>query len=159
MFGMSLPEILIIVIIAVLFLGPEKLPETMVSIAKFFKGVKKTVNDVKSNFESEIKIAELKQDAQKYKESLQNATDTVRKKLTFEELDEIKKNLNSATSSINESIQTIKNPTKKAYDEIFDTKKNNENTQTNLSKDENKMFLPKSEQLPNDKNIRQTEID
>ena len=37
MFGMSLPEIIVIAVIAVLFLGPDKLPSAMVEIAKFFK--------------------------------------------------------------------------------------------------------------------------
>ena len=94
MFGMSLPEILVIAIIAVLFLGPDKLPSTMVQVAKFLKSLKKTVNDVKSSFDQEMKIQELKEDAKKYKESLTQASDTVRKKLTFEELDAIKNNVN-----------------------------------------------------------------
>ncbi|BCX79667.1 hypothetical protein LBC_11290 [Campylobacter sp. 19-13652] len=118
MFGMSLPEILIIAIIAVLFLGPDKLPEAMVQIAKFFKTVKKGVNDAKASFESEIKIAELKEDAQKYKQSLEEATSTVRKKLTFEELDEIKKNLNSGAEAINKGLNTIKNPVNAVKDEL-----------------------------------------
>lgn len=118
MFGMSLPEILIIAVIAVLFLGPDKLPEAMVQIAKFFKTVKKGVNDAKASFESEIKIAELKQDAQKYKQSLEEATSSVRKKLTFEELDEIKKNLNSGTEAINKGLNTVKDPLGMVKDEL-----------------------------------------
>ncbi|OQX73864.1 MAG: Sec-independent protein translocase TatB, partial [Campylobacteraceae bacterium 4484_4] len=43
MFGMSFGEILIIAIIAILFLGPDKLPEAMVKIAKFFKSFKKSI--------------------------------------------------------------------------------------------------------------------
>ena len=70
MFGMSLPEIIVIAVIAVLFLGPDKLPSAMVEIAKFFKTVKKTVNDAKSSFDQEIKIQYLKEDAKKYKESI-----------------------------------------------------------------------------------------
>ena len=31
MFGMSLPEIIVIAVIAVLFLGPDKLPSAMVT--------------------------------------------------------------------------------------------------------------------------------
>ena len=54
----------------------------MVEIAKFFKTVKKTVNDAKSSFDQEIKIQELKEDAKKYKESIAKTTETVRKKLT-----------------------------------------------------------------------------
>ena len=36
MFGMGLTEIFLIAIVAVLFLGPDKLPSTMIEIAKFF---------------------------------------------------------------------------------------------------------------------------
>ena len=77
MFGMSLPEIIIIAVVAVIFLGPDKLPDAMVKIAKFFKMFKQTVNSAKSTFEQEVKIAELKEDAKKYKESVQNATNAV----------------------------------------------------------------------------------
>ena len=108
MFGMSLPEIIVIAVIAVLFLGPDKLPSAMVEIAKFFKTVKKTVNDAKSSFDQEIKIQELKEDAKKYKESIAKTTETVRKKLTFEELDELKKGVNDVTSGITDGINDVK---------------------------------------------------
>ena len=108
MFGMSLPEIIVIAVIAVLFLGPDKLPSAMVEIAKFFKTVKKTVNDAKSSFDQEIKIQELKEDAKKYKESIAKTTETVRKKLTFEELDELKKGVNDVTSGITDSLNDVK---------------------------------------------------
>ncbi|ALV65122.1 Sec-independent protein translocase protein TatB [Campylobacter fetus] len=109
MFGMSLPEIIIIAIIAVIFLGPDKLPDAMVKIAKFFKLFKQTVNSAKSTFEQEVKIAELKEDAKKYKDNIANAASSVRKKLTFEELDELKSTVGDAKSSINESLADIKN--------------------------------------------------
>ena len=117
MFGMSLPEIIVIAVIAVLFLGPDKLPSAMVEIAKFFKTVKKTVNDAKSSFDQEIKIQELKEDAKKYKESIAKTTETVRKKLTFEELDELKKGVNDVTigitdglNDVKKSVEAVKNP-------------------------------------------------
>ena len=109
MFGMSLPEILVIAIIAVLFLGPDKLPSTMVQVAKFLKSLKKTVNDVKSSFDQEMKIQELKEDAKKYKESLTQASDTVRKKLTFDELDAIKNNVNDVGDLVKDGLNDAKN--------------------------------------------------
>ncbi len=112
MFGMSLPEIIIIAVVAVIFLGPDKLPDAMVKIAKFFKVFKQTINSAKSTFEQEVKIAELKEDAKKYKESVQNATNAVRKKLTFEELDELKSSINETKNSVNESLENIKNDIK-----------------------------------------------
>ncbi|KEA46446.1 preprotein translocase subunit TatB [Campylobacter mucosalis] len=118
MFGMSLPEILIIAIIAVLVLGPDKLPDAMVSIAKFFKTVKKGVNDAKATFDQEVKIAELKEDAKKYTQSITQATENVRKKLTFEELDEIKKGVSEATSGINDAIDGVKKSAKAVTDPV-----------------------------------------
>ncbi len=110
MFGMSLPEILVIAVIAVLVLGPDKLPEAMVQIAKFFKMFKKGINDAKSTFDQEVKIAELKEDAKKYKESIESATQSVRKKLTFEELDELKKGVTDAVGGIKSAVDTLNNP-------------------------------------------------
>ncbi|CZE47172.1 Sec-independent protein translocase protein TatB [Campylobacter geochelonis] len=108
MFGMSFPEILVIAIIAVIALGPEKLPKAMVEIAKYFKIIKKSVNDAKSSFEQEIRIAELKEDAKKYKDSMAKTQENIRKKLTFEELDELKNGINSVKSSANETLEDIK---------------------------------------------------
>ncbi|QCD52893.1 Sec-independent protein translocase protein TatB [Campylobacter sp. RM16192] len=133
MFGMSLPEIIIIAIIGVLFLGPDKLPSAMVEIARFFKTIKKTVNDAKANFDQEIKIAELKEDAKKYKENITKTTESVRKKLTFEELDELKKDVNDITGGLNKnisdiksSIDNIKNPQNIVKDAVLGDKNNEE---------------------------------
>jgi len=78
MFGIGFTEILLISIIAILFLGPDKLPETMVQIAKFIKSVKKTVGDAKSSLEEEMKIADLKDEALNYKKQLDSATNELR---------------------------------------------------------------------------------
>ncbi|MEE3777158.1 Sec-independent protein translocase protein TatB [Campylobacter sp. CX2-4080-23] len=109
MFGMGISEIIIIAVVAVIVLGPDKLPNAMVNIAKFFKVFKQTINGAKSTFEQEIKIAELKEDAKKYKDSLTNGIDGVRKKLTFEELDELKSNINSINNSTQKSLADIQN--------------------------------------------------
>lgn len=74
MFGMGLSEIFFIVVIAILFLGPDKLPDTMVQIAKFFRSIKRTVNEAKTSLEEELKISELKEEAFKYKQQLDEAT-------------------------------------------------------------------------------------
>ncbi len=70
MFGMGFVEILIIAVIAILFLGPDKLPSAMVEVAKFFRGVKKTVGDVKDSLEQEMNVADLKEEALAYKKEL-----------------------------------------------------------------------------------------
>ena len=104
MFGMSLPEIIVILVIAVLVLGPDKLPEALVKFAKFFKYFKAQVSSAKSNFEQEVRIAELKADAAKLKSSVTDISSNVRKKLTFEELDELKKSASDFSTELKSSL-------------------------------------------------------
>ncbi len=74
MFGMGFTEILVIGIIAILFLGPDKLPETMVEIAKFLRNVKKTVTNAKSSIESELHVSDIRNEMDSYKRELTAAS-------------------------------------------------------------------------------------
>ena len=73
MFGMGFTELLVIAVIAVLFLGPDKLPSTMVEIAKFFRSMKQTVNSVKDSINEEIHLEDIKKEALEYKQKLLEA--------------------------------------------------------------------------------------
>ena len=73
MFGMGFTEIVIIMVIAILFLGPDKLPGAMVDIAKFFRQMKKTVGTMKDTLEEEMNVSEIKQEALAYKKELLDA--------------------------------------------------------------------------------------
>ncbi|MBD3797484.1 MAG: Sec-independent protein translocase subunit TatB [Campylobacterales bacterium] len=74
MFGMGFTEILVIAVIAILFLGPDKLPSTMVEIAKFFRSMKNTIGTMKSSLEEEMSVADIKKEALAYKEELERAS-------------------------------------------------------------------------------------
>ena len=73
MFGMGFMEILFIAIVAIIFLGPEKLPGAMVDIAKFIKNIKNAITDAKNTINEEIDIDELKREALGYKAKLEEA--------------------------------------------------------------------------------------
>ncbi|BCD67856.1 Sec-independent protein translocase protein TatB [Nitratiruptor sp. YY09-18] len=75
MFGMGFTEILMIAVIAIIFLGPEKLPQFLIDIAKFFKSFKRAINDAKTQLEQEVKIAELKEEALEYKEKFKSVAE------------------------------------------------------------------------------------
>ncbi|MBN1838700.1 MAG: Sec-independent protein translocase subunit TatB [Campylobacterales bacterium] len=111
MFGLGFSEILVIAIIAILFLGPEKLPDAMVKGAKFFKSFKNSINDVKSSFEQEMKIQELKEEALTYKKKLDEAATSAKKVITFDELEEIKKTTQGVTDSLKELENSVKEST------------------------------------------------
>ena len=91
MFGIGFTELLLISIIAILFLGPDKLPQALVEMAKFIKGVKKTIGDAKSSLEEEMKIADLKEEAMNYKKQLNDATAELKgfKNISLDDFDDV----------------------------------------------------------------------
>ena len=91
MFGIGFTELLLISIVAILFLGPDKLPQAMIDIAKFIKSVKKTIGEAKSSLEEEMKIADLKEEALSYKKQLDEATNELKnfKNIDFDDFNDI----------------------------------------------------------------------
>lgn len=86
MFGMGITEIFLIAIVAVLFLGPDKLPSTMIEIAKFFRSVKGTVNSAKASIEDEIRLSGIKESVMDYKAELTNASSELTRMTDFTEI-------------------------------------------------------------------------
>jgi len=76
---MGFTEILLIAVIAILFLGPDKLPSTMIEIAKFFRSVKNTIGSVKDSLEEEMHVDTIKKEALAYKKELLKASESLHK--------------------------------------------------------------------------------
>ncbi len=77
MFGMGFMEIFLIAVVAIVALGPEKLPTAMVEIAKFLKKFKSGVEDAKSTLDNELNITEMKAEAAKYRAQIEDAKSTL----------------------------------------------------------------------------------
>ncbi|EAI5193605.1 Sec-independent protein translocase subunit TatB [Campylobacter jejuni] len=90
---MSFGEIIVILVVAILVLGPDKLPEAIVQITKILKAVKRNIDDAKSSIEKEIRINDLKEEAKKYKDEFSSTNENIRKKLSFEEFDDLKRDI------------------------------------------------------------------
>lgn len=108
MFGLGFTEILIIGVIAILFLGPDKLPQTMIEIAKFFRSVKRTVASAKESLEEEMHISDMKEEAMNYKKELTSASSELARLTNLDD--------------INSEIDDIKKEAKVLPDDISDTK-------------------------------------
>ncbi len=67
MFGLGIMEIFVILVVAVIALGPEKLPSVAVDVAKFLKKLKSGIEDAKSTLDNELNISGLKEEASKFK--------------------------------------------------------------------------------------------
>ena len=100
MFGMGFMEILLIAIVAIIALGPEKLPGTMVQIAKFINKFKTGLEDAKATLDNELNISELKAEASKFKSQIEEtkASLTVDSKIDLGLNDLMKDNLNNDSS-------------------------------------------------------------
>ena len=70
MFGMGFLEIFLVLLVAIIALGPEKLPGAIVDTVKFFKKIKGEITEAKSTIDKELDIASMKEDAAKLKESI-----------------------------------------------------------------------------------------
>ena len=74
MFGIGLPEMIIIAVVALIFIGPDKLPGVLRSIGKGLVELKRATSDVRSNvqeemqkIEEEIELKEVRESAQDFK--------------------------------------------------------------------------------------------
>ena len=67
MFGMGFMEIFLVAVVAIIALGPDKLPSAMVDIAKMFKKLKGSLNDAKSTLDEELQISQMKEEVNKFK--------------------------------------------------------------------------------------------
>lgn len=110
MFGVGIFEILVILIVAIIFLGPDKLPQAAVDIAKFMRALRKTINDAKETFDNEVRLSELKKEALSYKETLTKDITQSMDSLTSIPKDitnEITKSLDETDSDTSKNTESI----------------------------------------------------
>ncbi len=109
MFGMGITEILLIAIVAVIALGPEKLPDAMVKIARLFNSVKKGLNDAKTTLDNELNIKELKDEANKFKAQIEETKSSLSVDTKFDlGLDDILKDDLSGSKQISNQEKEVK---------------------------------------------------
>jgi len=115
MFDMGFTEIILIAIVALLFIGPDKLPDTLRSIARGLGKLKRAFEDTKQTISNELQIDELKSEALKYKQELEGARDSLSsfKNIAAKEVNEIK-------SSVESSVSGFKNVKSITYDDFED---------------------------------------
>ena len=72
MFGVGLPEMMIIAVVALVFIGPDKLPGVLRSIGKGLVQLKRATSDVRSTVQDEMNKIEDEIELKDVRESAQN---------------------------------------------------------------------------------------
>ena len=105
MFGMGFMEIFLIAIVAIIALGPEKLPTAMVQIAKFINKFKTGIADAKTTLDNELNISEMKSEANKFKAQIEETKTSlsIDSKIDLGLKDIMNDDLNKTTSSSTEN--------------------------------------------------------
>ena len=92
MFDFGFWELAIVMVVALLVVGPERLPALAGQVGKWVGKAKRMIASVRSDIESEIKAAELKEILEKQqgeigelKEMLKGTKDEIEKELDFED--------------------------------------------------------------------------
>ncbi|MDQ1277118.1 MAG: sec-independent protein translocase protein TatA [Thermodesulfobacteriota bacterium] len=70
MFGIGLPELLVIAVVALLVVGPDKLPGLAKSLGKGFQEFRRATDGVTESIKDTLKPEEIKKDVNDFKDSL-----------------------------------------------------------------------------------------
>lgn len=100
-------EIVLIGIVAIIVLGPEKLPETMANIFRFLKKVKNFLSEAKSSIDRELQIQELKEEANRYKQDLLSASQKLEEMTNREVRDPINSEIRRVKKIENETKDEV----------------------------------------------------
>ncbi|WRG74470.1 Sec-independent protein translocase protein TatB [Helicobacter pylori] len=152
MFGMGFFEILVVLVVAIIFLGPEKFPQAVVDVVKFFRAVKKTLNDAKDTLDKEINIEEIKKETLEYQKLFENKVESL-KGVKIEELEDAKitaeKEIKSIQDLIQDYQQSLENnaPPNHSNKEVSNEEALNEEASSDES--------PKEVQLTTDNNTKE----
>ncbi|MCQ2675141.1 Sec-independent protein translocase protein TatB [Helicobacter pylori] len=152
MFGMGFFEILVVLVVAIIFLGPEKFPQAVVDVVKFFRAVKKTLNDAKDTLDKEINIEEIKKETLEYQKLFENKVESL-KGVKIEELEDAKVTAEKEIKSIQDLMQDYKRSleTNTLPNHLNEEVSNEEALNEKVSSDES----PKEVQLTTDNNAKE----
>jgi sec-independent protein translocase protein TatB len=105
MFDIGFSELLIIAVVALLVIGPERLPKAARTLGHLFGRMQRYVNDVKADISREMELDELKKLQASMQDAARSLEESVSKKVRETETD-IQKLSADASSSLSQSTES-----------------------------------------------------
>lgn len=130
MFDIGFSELLLFGVIALIVLGPEKLPQAARTAGQWYAKIRRTVSTLQSEIEAELDLAETRQQMQKELAKIRQTEAEMRR-----EMAEMRGSMQEFSSSQNQHLKAAHQPTT--------DKVNNINNKNDVQKGDNSSALPK----------------
>lgn len=109
MFDIGFSELLLVAVISLLVLGPERLPGAVRTASTWLRSIRRSFNEVRDELEREINTAELERDLDDYNKSiLKQISDTGA---------ELNHDIEAARSNLQDLQADVEKPLREALDE------------------------------------------
>ena len=102
MFDIGFSELLVIGVVALIVIGPERLPRVARTIGHLMGRMQRYVADVKADIDREVELEELR----KMRDSMQNAATDLQSSVTAE-MSKAQADLDKTAEELNKSVQPV----------------------------------------------------
>ncbi len=107
MFSISFGEMMVIIVMGLIVVGPERLPAAAKFMGHLFGRIQRQMSSVKRDIKREMDLAELRDMQNSYKQTADELSRSMQSPVT-----EMKENLESLSNSVEESAQKTNQPEK-----------------------------------------------
>ena len=107
MFDIGFSELVVIGVVALIVIGPERLPKVARTAGHLYGRLQRYVSSVKSDIGREIQLDELRRAGQSFKDSVESAASGVEQQATVVD-DFLRKEANNVTQAVTESAASVK---------------------------------------------------
>lgn len=104
MFGIGLTELLLIAAIALVVLGPEKLPQAARTAGLWYGKIRRTISNMQTEIEAELNLAEARKQMQEELEKIKAA-----EKNMHEQMQKMQQNLDDMQANVKQEVTEQKN--------------------------------------------------
>jgi sec-independent protein translocase protein TatB len=119
MFDFSFAEMLIVGIVALIVIGPERLPSVARKVGTYVARLRRFVSSVRSDVEREFRTDELQRMLKQQQDELQSLKDVVNETRHDADLDSIKQDVEQAVAEVKAEVDTgSTQPTAETVDKI-----------------------------------------